>query len=292
MRGGFQPAFFRPGITAALFLFGTTASQAFMGECLLEVDGKTYIDGRCNVEMARDGGFSIGSGGAQPSKYFARVTRYKDSPLFSGGFWNGVEAASEAHDALGDMSSGGGCWVNQRATLCAWQPGQRPADIPPDFRGVWIYADPQNQECKKSDWEVEFIEKERGLINVTRRSIHWYEYGCIVATVKIPQNYEDQNGMGQWHHKTVEVDLTCGGEGSTWRSKEIWHVDSIEKRKVLMTAETKRTEIRELGEKGTGESSEPEVNMYLECPESSGAGERSPKANSPPAEPVETPPSR
>ena len=48
--------------------------------------------------------------------------------------------------------------------------------------------------------------------------------------------------MGRWHHKTIEVELTCGGEGVTWRSKEIWHVEPIEKRKLLVTTETKKTE--------------------------------------------------
>ena len=158
LRSSIQSAFFLPGLAAALLALNTAASEAFTGECLLEVDGKTYIDGPCNIEMDQDGSFSIGAGGTQPSKYFARATRYKDSPRFAGGVWNGVEAASEAHDRLGDMSGGGGCWVNERASICAWQPGQRPADIPPELIGVWVLASADGQ-CKKSDWKVEFIEK-------------------------------------------------------------------------------------------------------------------------------------
>ena len=51
-------------------------AQAFPARCLLQVDGKKYLSGRCDVDIDPDGSFSIGtrsSGWKRASPYFAYV---------------------------------------------------------------------------------------------------------------------------------------------------------------------------------------------------------------------------
>lgn len=105
-------------------LFATLATSAFAssafafeGQCTLEVGGKTWLSGPCNVEIDKDGSFTIGVSDRKPSKYFAYVN--VDRPGVATGFWNGAEAESHAHEPLGELTRTGACWTNARARVCA-----------------------------------------------------------------------------------------------------------------------------------------------------------------------------
>ncbi len=104
------------GIAAAL-LAGTGAASAGMGGCMLQVDGSTYLDGPCNMDLGAGGDLSIGTGGANRSRFFACVARDPDGT--ARGHWNGTGGGSHAHDDLGQLSRQGACWVNGRARVCA-----------------------------------------------------------------------------------------------------------------------------------------------------------------------------
>ena len=111
--------------TAAAFLVSATAVQAFMGDCLLEVDRRIYLDGPCDIGMNRDGSFTIGVGNRR-SDYFAYVDLDPDAPGVARGYWNGAAESTHAHDDLGHLSRHGGCWINDKAKVCAWKFGTRP----------------------------------------------------------------------------------------------------------------------------------------------------------------------
>jgi hypothetical protein len=110
--------------TAACFLLVAQVAHAATGECLLEVDNWSYMDGRCNIVMGRGGSFSIGIGDRRRSRYFAYVDVDADEGV-ARGYWNGEEGASHAHYDLGTLVRQGACWVNARAKVCAWRPGTR-----------------------------------------------------------------------------------------------------------------------------------------------------------------------
>jgi hypothetical protein len=99
---------------------------AFIGKCLLEVDGRRYLDGPCNIVMQRDGSFEIGTGERKRAQYFAVVFLSKDTPGLAEGWWNGRDGESHAHTPLGNLSRQGGCWTNARVKVCAWRRGTRP----------------------------------------------------------------------------------------------------------------------------------------------------------------------
>jgi hypothetical protein len=88
------------------------------GQCLIEVNGKTYLKGPCEISM--DGGhgsFSVGAG-AHRSKYFAYVNLDEGR---AEGFWNGVEAETHAQESLGPLVRDGACWKNRSARICAYK---------------------------------------------------------------------------------------------------------------------------------------------------------------------------
>ncbi len=109
-----------PMIALTLILSGG-AAHAFTGKCVLQVDGKTYLNGPCPIGLEKGGDFSNGTDGTdttKPSKYFAMVSIDKDTGT-GDGWWNGVDADSHAHDPLGKLTRQGACWVNARAKVCA-----------------------------------------------------------------------------------------------------------------------------------------------------------------------------
>jgi hypothetical protein len=91
------------------------------GRCLIEVGGRKYLSGPCNIDSAADGSFSIRTGnGGRASRYFAYVNLNGDGT--AEGSWNGVQAESHAHESLGTLRRrGGACWANARARVCAWR---------------------------------------------------------------------------------------------------------------------------------------------------------------------------
>jgi hypothetical protein len=93
--------------------------STFTGRCLLEVGGRTYIDGRCPINMSPDGSFTIGASESAPLTFFAsvRITGKK----LAEGHWNEEEGANHAHTPLGELRFDRGCWQNETAKVCAWE---------------------------------------------------------------------------------------------------------------------------------------------------------------------------
>ncbi|KXK00939.1 MAG: hypothetical protein UZ17_ACD001001993 [Acidobacteria bacterium OLB17] len=89
------------------------------GRCLLVIDGKTYISGRCDIEMYNDGtgSFQI-TERRKRGAYFAQVLIDNGEAL---GYWNEERAATHAHASLGALTRDGACWKNDRARVCAWK---------------------------------------------------------------------------------------------------------------------------------------------------------------------------
>ena len=90
------------------------------GRCLIAVDGRIYLKGRCNVDVRSGGSFTVGVGEKSRSKHFAYVNVERGSRTAQG-YWNGREAESHAHEDLGTLRRVGPCWLNMRAKICAWR---------------------------------------------------------------------------------------------------------------------------------------------------------------------------
>lgn len=102
-------------LTTLLLGFSAHASPA---KCLLQVDGKTYLNGICNFENEGNGSFTIGTGSVNASRYFAYVLVWGNGTAHA--YWNGEEAGPNAHDNLGPVKRDGACRYNSRVRVCAW----------------------------------------------------------------------------------------------------------------------------------------------------------------------------
>jgi len=99
------------------FLFGTATVLAFPANCLLEIDGKKYIDGICEFTPGSGGDFQISG----KNHYFAQLGIYDrgdDSSLASLN-WNANPRSIKAHAFVGDVRRNGACWENKRSKICA-----------------------------------------------------------------------------------------------------------------------------------------------------------------------------
>ena len=112
----------RPGPTIVCALAAGLASvpaEAKIGRCLLEVGGRTFLDGQCEIVMEDGrGSFAIGVGATRRAKYFAYVTMEEDG---AHGYWNATPDATHAHAGLGILKREGACWTNSTARVCAYR---------------------------------------------------------------------------------------------------------------------------------------------------------------------------
>ena len=112
------------GIVALCALTGNAAGAAqWPAKCKLVVDGKTYIDGRCNFEDFGDGSFAIGVlGDDEPIPaggfYFAYVDVHGNTAEAR---WNEDPRELHANAPLGTLTRNGACWENALARICAWR---------------------------------------------------------------------------------------------------------------------------------------------------------------------------
>jgi len=99
------------------------ADEKIRGECLLDVSGVKYIDGKCDIRLYPGGSFQVS--GIGKDLHFAMVNLDDDKRVATAN-WNGVVPESHAHEQLGQMTRTGACWRNAEAQICAWRLGTRP----------------------------------------------------------------------------------------------------------------------------------------------------------------------
>ncbi len=93
---------------------------ARQADCLMTIDGRNYVDGRCQLETDRDGSFQIFG-----EMHFAYVTVFNNGT--AGVSWNSDPPRQHAQELIGeDFRRNGPCWENRRASICTWPLGQRP----------------------------------------------------------------------------------------------------------------------------------------------------------------------
>jgi len=87
--------------------------------CLLQVDGKTYMTGRCQYWVSKEGDVMI----TGRSKLYPRLGPFKQGNVVWAdpdveAAWNGPFVERHAHDSLGKVTKRGDCWVNDYAKVC------------------------------------------------------------------------------------------------------------------------------------------------------------------------------
>ena len=142
------------------------------------------------------------------------------------------------------------------AAVLTMYDGSAVAQVPQEYLGVWVST--QNNQnnslnCKRPDWA---LRENDGLINITRRKVEHWESGCDVSSFRILKSQKE----------SAEVVLACGGEGMTWRTREIWSLQPIEARKALIVVQLQSSEQRDEGKRPTTRMQNEIVSsLYLEC---------------------------
>jgi hypothetical protein len=130
--------------------------------------------------------------------------------------------------------------------------------LPADFQGVWLFANEENSKCTNPDFEKRENDE---LIRISSSSVEeWESGGHVLSVHKVP--------IGPENRRTVVLNLARSGEGMSWTTKEIWHVEKIDGRKVLVMTTLKSFDSRDDNGKpmrGTPETHLPSVQIYLEC---------------------------
>ena len=98
---------------------GSAAAHSAPGQCLLQVGGKTFLKGPCEVTINDNrGSFAIGVGESHRTNYFAYVNMENDG---AHGYWNETPDSNHADTDLGKLKHDGACWINETARVCAYR---------------------------------------------------------------------------------------------------------------------------------------------------------------------------
>ena len=107
-----------PLLLSTIVLAGAISAPVNAATCLLQVDGKRYIDGSCHVtEVPR--GFLI----AGPSRHLAvvwpdQIDSRRGHAAWDGNFHNGPAQAVPLGEVRRDGIS---CWRNVHTRICVWR---------------------------------------------------------------------------------------------------------------------------------------------------------------------------
>lgn len=156
--------------------------------CVLEVEGKPYIDGQCSFErLSRDdGSFKImGAAG----DYFAYV--YVEGENRATAHWNEIAGVNRAHTPLGALTRDGACWISDTVRICATAVEQW-TELPPfgtwDCEVMGFTLDAETYNVSGKEFPVVQIDKlgdegyyvvlpdnyDIGLFEIEENSLVWY----------------------------------------------------------------------------------------------------------------------
>ena len=86
-------------------------------KCLLQVNGKKYIDGTCKYSADKDGSFRL-----YGKQYFVYLNVFEKGK--AGASWNADPQSTHAQAPLGELKQKGACWTNKTTKICAWNKKQ------------------------------------------------------------------------------------------------------------------------------------------------------------------------
>lgn len=94
----------------------STAANAATADCLIRIEGKTYVQGACPIYL-NGSTIMVGSDGeGRASPYFAYIDENPDGT--ADGRWNETPRSTHAQTDLGTLKREGSCWTNATAKIC------------------------------------------------------------------------------------------------------------------------------------------------------------------------------
>jgi len=147
-------------------------------------------------------------------------------------------------------AAGGNAMAEQRP------PASRSGSVLSEFLGTWVFASAKNTNCRRDDWKGTGQHENTEMINVTASAFEGWENGCKILSAR-PRSRD--------RRRTVEVKLSCSGDGFTWKSSEIWHVQQVGDRRVFVQTEISSSNRRDDSGKKYPDSQDDPTTLFLEC---------------------------
>lgn len=94
-------------------------------------------------------------------------------------------------------------------------------------------------------------------MEVGDRSVGYFEYRCDVAAFRRLKS----------DVRSAEVLLSCAGEGNTWRTRQIWNLQRLESRTMLVATRLQVSKPLPERKRGSGRlHHEIRMTLYTKCP--------------------------
>ena len=101
-----------------------SAARAEPAECLIEIRGRALVNGSCDVDFRRDGGFTAEGKSADGAS--VTLSAFAEGRGRASGLLNIETGKRHSYDDTGPLDRRGRCWQNAGVRACAWKPGTRP----------------------------------------------------------------------------------------------------------------------------------------------------------------------
>ena len=125
-------------LSTSLAAAKTGPDRQYMNDCLVQIDGKAVIDGRCRVSIKLEAVENYetrqltGLDGDGQRTYFVEIKIYQPDKGIA--VWNGTSGKETANVQIGPVELVNRCWINKQVRLCTWDMGQPRSRIPlPDY---------------------------------------------------------------------------------------------------------------------------------------------------------------
>jgi hypothetical protein len=136
------------------------------------------------------------------------------------------------------------------------------ASLPERFKGLWVLAEvPNKDKCRKEEPKGEDDRPVDSMMSVEGGTISYYEMQCQVQSARELQ----APGADDSTRINLDVRLTCKGEGQRWSAREIWHIETIDGKKVMAVTQLGQTDVRD--ERGRKQKSPNLIatSIYFAC---------------------------
>ena len=108
----------------------TATATAHAGNCVIEADGRVWLDGPCEHAVNGPGSIILNSGADETGDY-AYLDRVSETQAT--GSWSGGGGAAHAHSPLGDLTREGDsdCWASDIGRVCLSPSAAADFGVPP-----------------------------------------------------------------------------------------------------------------------------------------------------------------
>ena len=138
----------------------------------------------------------------------------------------------------------------------------RAASLPEAFRGVWVSADaPARDKCRKTLPAGVDDRPHEVMHTVEAGGITSFEQHCTITSVR--SLWPPKPGDRVQHD--VAVRLACTAEGRRWSAREIWHVDVLDGRKLLVVTALGQSNFRDSRGRREKAPSISRTGIYAAC---------------------------